>query len=148
MNIEERDLLSQFSAYVKVSIKHTRKDYLEKRAKIRSCEVEFFEESDTEIELEGKDDLLQQVEQMSGNLKKKEPEVRLLMEQIEDPVLYQAIRSLTRQQKEVLMLRILYMRSFAEIGSMLGMTPKKAENTYFNAIKKVRKMIGGGKNGI
>ena len=41
-----------------------------------------------------------------------------------------------------------YMKSFREIGSMLGISAKKAENTYFNTIRKIRRIIGGGKDGI
>ncbi len=33
MNVEERDLLNQFSAYVKASIKYTKSEYLKKRIK-------------------------------------------------------------------------------------------------------------------
>ena len=35
------------------------------------------------------------------------------------------------------------MKNFAEIGEIMGIPSKKAENTYFNAIKKIRKIIGG-----
>lgn len=44
MEISDRDLLSQFSAYVKVAVKHTRGRYLEKYSSIRKNEVPYYEE--------------------------------------------------------------------------------------------------------
>lgn len=146
MNQEERNLLGEFSAYVKVSIKHTRQEYLEKKEKIRNHEMPYNEEEMTD-EAEEKD-LLWQVAVMSESLEKGIMDIRLLMDQIENSVLFQTVAVLSREQKEVLLLRVFYLKSFGEIGSMLGMTAKKAENTYYNAIKKVRKLIGGTQNGI
>ncbi len=145
MNREESNLLREFSAYVKVSIKHTRQEYLEKKTKIRSYEMPYEEEMPEESE---EKDILWQVAAMSESLEKGVMDVRLLLDQIENSVLFQAVSALTRQQKEVLLLRVFYLKSFGEIGNLLGMTPKKAENTYYNAIKKVRKLIGGTQDGI
>ena len=36
MYSDDKDLVAQFSAYLKVSIKHARQEYLVKRAKIKS----------------------------------------------------------------------------------------------------------------
>ena len=47
-----------------------------------------------------------------------------------------------------LVLRIFYEKSFREIGLIVGMAEKKAENTYYNAVKKIRKILGGGKDGV
>lgn len=146
MNNKERDLLSQFSAYAKVAIKHTRQEYLEKRARIRSCEVPYYEEEMAE-EVDERD-ILCQVEQMSVNLEKEVMDIRLLLAQIDNSLLVQTVMGLTRLQKEVLLLRIVYMKTYREIGSMLGMTPKKAENTYYNTIRKIRRLMGGNTDGI
>lgn len=146
MNREESNLLREFSAYMKVSIKHTRQEYLEKKTKIRSHEMPY-EEEEMQEETEEKD-ILWQVAAMSESLEKGVMDVWLLLDQIEDSVLFQAVSALARQQKEVLLLRVFYLKSFGEIGNLLGMTPKKAENTYYNAIKKVRKLIGGDQDGI
>lgn len=146
MNVEERDLLSQFSAYVKASIKYTKSEYLKKRTKIRSNEVTLFENEDMEVE--STDDILKQVEQMSGNLGQEVLQIQLLLNQISNSKIYQAVSGLNKEQKEILLLRILYLKSFEEISSMLNMQPKKAENTYYNAIKKIRKILGGRTNGI
>ena len=146
MNIKEKDLLSQFSAYAKAAVKYTRQEYLEKRSRIRNHETPLFEEE--EYETADEMDILQQIDKMSDSLEKEVLEIRLLLEQIDNSVLFQAVSELTREQKEIMMLRIFYMKTFREIGSMLGMPAKKAENTYFNTIKKVRRTIGGKKNGI
>lgn len=146
MNVEERELLSQFSAYVKASIKYTKSEYLKKRTKIRSSEVTLFENED--IEAEGMDDILQQAERLSENLGQEVLQIRLLLEQISNSKIYQAVSGLNKEQKEILLLRILYLKSFEEISSMLNIKQKKAENTYYNAIKKIRKVLGGRNNGI
>lgn len=146
MNVEERELLSQFSAYVKASIKYTKSEYLKKRTKIRSSEVTLFENED--IEAEGMDDILQQAERLSANLGQEVLQIQLLLEQISNSKIYQAVSGLNKEQKEILLLRILYLESFEEISSMLNIKQKKAENTYYNAIKKIRKVLGGRNNGI
>lgn len=146
MNVEERELLSQFSAYVKASIKYTKSEYLKKRTKIRSSEVTLFENED--IEAEGMDDILQQAERLSANLGQEVLQIQLLLEQISNSKIYQAVSGLNKEQKEILLLRILYLKSFEEISSMLNIKQKKAENTYYNAIKKIRKVLGGRNNGI
>lgn len=145
MEISDRDLLSQFSAYVKVAVKHTRGRYLEKYSSIRKNEVPYYEE---DMEETGGEDLLEQIDRMSGVLDKGILEMKLLLDQISDSVLFHAVNCLNKQQKEILLLRILYMKSFHEIGQLLGIPAKKAENTYYNAIKKIRKVLGEEKNGI
>ena len=147
MDVEERDLLGQFSAYVKTAITRTRKEYLRKRTGIRSMEFPLFEDEEVEERVDTSD-VLSQVDLMSQNLDNEVLEVQLLMDQISSSVLFQAVSSLDKLQKEILLLRIFYMKSFGEIGEMLGLTLKQAENTYYNSIRKIRKIIGGGKNGI
>lgn len=145
MKSEERDLLEQFSAYVKVSIKHTRQQYLEKRARIRSHETSFSESGGGDTE---EMDILSQVAFMSESMEKGIMDIRLLMDQIDNSLLFRTVLELSRLQKEVLLLRIVYMKTFGEIGSMLGMPAKRAENTYFNTIRRIRRMMGGTTDGI
>lgn len=47
---------------------------------------------------------------------------------------------------KVLCLRILYEKTFDEIGMVIGISGKKAENTYYNIIKKIRRELGEGKD--
>ena len=73
-------------------------------------------------------------------------ETEKFLQQITDSHLIKAICSLSPIGKEVMCLRILYEKSFEQIGEIEGITSKKAENTYYNSIKKIRKMIRGTKN--
>ncbi|MDO5540355.1 MAG: sigma factor-like helix-turn-helix DNA-binding protein [Eubacteriales bacterium] len=146
MDSKEKDLLSQFSAYVKVSIKHTRQQYLEKRARIRSHETSYGEGDGVEDVEEM--DILCQVALMSESLEKGIMDIHLLIDQIDNSLLFRAVLGLSKRQKEVLLLRIVYTKRFKEIGAMLGISAKKAENTYFNSIRQIRKMIGGTTDGI
>lgn len=146
MNIEDKDLIKQFSAYVKVSIKHTRQEYLERKGRIRNYELPCFEGEELPISEEG--DILEKVETMSENMEQGILVIKLLLDQISNSVLFHAVSSLSKLQKEIILLRVVYMKDFKEISSMLGLTPKKAENTYYNAIKKVRKIMKGEQNGI
>lgn len=142
----KRDLLSQFSAYVKASIKYTKSEYLKKRTKIRNSEVILFENE--EIEAEGMDDILQQTERLSENFGQEVLRIQLLLDQISNSKIYQAVSGLNKEQKEILLLRIFYLKSFEETSRMLNIKQKKAENTYYNAIKKMRKILGDRDNGI
>lgn len=141
MNREDKDLLNQFSAYVKVAIKHKRQEYMNKKSKIRQHELPLFE--DMEMECVEDTDILKQIEDMSDELEQKNHEICLLLNQIENYALFQVVNSLTRQQKEILLLKIFYMKSFNEIGTLLGIPQKKAEATYYNSIRKIRKILGG-----
>lgn len=67
---------------------------------------------------------------------------------IEDYQLLQALITLSEEQKKVILLRIFYEKTFREIDWILGFPEKKAENTYYNAIKKLRKLMGGKRHGV
>lgn len=140
------ELKMQFSAYVKQSILNRRGQYLRKKYRIESLEVNYEEylsvlKQDTE-ELFGK------IEKLSGKVFSEIVESRLLLEQIEDYQLLQALITLSEEQKKVILLRIFYEKTFREIDWILGFPEKKAENTYYNAIKKLRKLMGGKRHGV
>ena len=88
------------------------------------------------------------LELLSGKIFNGITEIRILLEQIEDAQLFHAIITLTEEQKKVILLRIFYEKTFREIGRILEMSEKKAENTYYNALKKMRKLLRGDKYGI
>ncbi len=94
------------------------------------------------------EDLLREIELLSGKIFNGITEIRILLEQIEDAQLFHAIVTLTEEQKKVILLRIFYEKTFREIGRILEMSEKKAENTYYNALKKMRKLLRGDKYGI
>ncbi len=78
---DEKDLVGQFSAYLKVSIKHARQEYLEKQSRIRSNEFPVYEGEEAE-DLEAEDVLRQAIE-LSDSLERGIIEIRLLLDQIE-----------------------------------------------------------------
>lgn len=87
------ELKMQFSAYVKQSILNRRGQYLRKKYRIESLEVNYEEylsvlKQDTE-ELFGK------IEKLSGKVFSEIVESRLLLEQIEDYQLLQALITLS-----------------------------------------------------
>lgn len=140
------ELKMQFSAYVKQSILNRRGQYLRKKYRIESLEVNYEEylsvlKQDTE-ELFGK------IEKLSGKVFSEIVESRLLLEQIEDYQLLQALITLSEEQKKVILLRIFYEKTFREIDWILGFPEKKVENTYYNAIRKLRKLMGGKRHGV
>ncbi len=146
MNHYDNDIKGQFSAYVKQSVINRKGRLLKKQCKIEESEMGF---SDSMIIPEqDMGDLLQEIELLSGKILNGIVESRLLMEQIEEEQLFQAITALTEEQKKVILLRIFYEKTFRETGWILGVSEKKAENTYYNAVKKMRKLLGGDRNGI
>ena len=130
MTKTEKELKKEFSAYVKTAIKNTQKQYLIKKGKILDNEIA--------MDDEGIDEILQkQIEDLFDKM-----DVNSFLDQINDPVLYVSLCSLKELQQKVLMLRIVYVKSFDDIGGILNMTAKQAENSYYNAIRKIRKQMG------
>lgn len=146
MDRRVEELRKHFSAYVKKSIQNSSKGYKGKKAKLAENET-IYEDCSDLPELYT-NDIIQQVNKISEHFTEGATETRLLLEQIEDCRLFEAIAELNEQQKNIISLRILYEKSFKEIGAVLGITEKKAENTYYNAIKKIRKMLGGNGYGL
>lgn len=141
MENNQNGIQGRFTAYFKKSLKNARGNYLLKKIKIKGNEmpVEQYEE----LENYDSDDILIQIESATYKIFNGVMEIRLLLEQIGDNRLIQALTMLSEQQKNIILLRIFYEKNFAEIGEILDIPDKKAENTYFNAIKKIRKILGG-----
>ena len=130
MTKTEKELKKEFSAYVKTAIKNTQKQYLIKKGKILDNEIAMDDEGIDEILQKQTEDLFDEIN------------VNSFLDQINDPVLYVSLCSLKELQQKVLMLRIVYVKSFDDIGGILNMTAKQAENSYYNAIRKIRKQMG------
>lgn len=107
-------------------------------------ENEVLSEKDLEESLEEPQQPLDETEVMGCEFKGI-IEMEKLLHQITDNHLLKAFCSLSKMGREVMCLRILYEKSFKEIGEIEGITKKKAEDTYYNSIKKVRKIVGGTK---
>ena len=130
MTKTEKELKKEFSAYVKTAIKNKQKQYLTKKGKIRDNEIAMDDEEIDEILQKQAEDLFDKMD------------VNSFLDQINDSVLYVSVCSLKELQQKVLMLRIVYVKSFDDIGGILNMTAKQAENSYYNAIRKIRKQMG------
>lgn len=146
MEYKTDELKNRFSAYVKQAVKNTKGHYLDRKYHIEQNETEY----EGELAVPGRDmeDLLQEIGVLSERIFHGVVESRMLLDQIEDRRLFQAITALSDEQRNVLVLRIFYEKSFREIGWILGMAEKKSENTYYNAVKKIRRILGGRKDGV
>ena len=121
-------------------------NYLKKKCRIECIETSYAD--GLIVPGQNTEDLLREIELLSGKIFNGITEIRILLEQIEDAQLFHAIITLTEEQKKVILLRIFYEKTFREIGRILEMSEKKAENTYYNALKKMRKLLRGDKYGI
>lgn len=141
MEKNRKSIQGRFTLYFKASMENIRGKYLLKKTKIDGNEmpVEEYEE----VEDYGSEDILAQIESATDKIFDGVMEMKLLLDQIADNRLIQALAALSEQQRNIILLRIFYEKTFAEIGEILSIPDKKAENTYFNAIKKIRKIIGG-----
>lgn len=146
MNKYDSDLKTQFSAYVKQSVLNAKGHNLKKKCRIECIETSYAD--GLIVPGQNTEDLLREIELLSGKIFNGITEIRILLEQIEDAQLFHAIITLTEEQKKVILLRIFYEKTFREIGRILEMSEKKAENTYYNALKKMRKLLRGDKYGI
>lgn len=146
MEYKKDELKNRFSAYVKQAVKNTKGHYLDRKYHIEQNETEY----EGELVVPGWDieELLQEMDVLSERIFHGVVESRMFLDQIEDRRLFQAITALSDEQRNVLVLRIFYEKSFREIGWILGMAEKKAENTYYNAVKKIRRILGGRKDGV
>jgi RNA polymerase sigma factor (sigma-70 family) len=142
MTKTEKELKKEFSAYVKTAIKNTQKQYLIKKGKIRDNEIAMDDEGIDEILQKQTEDLFDKMDLNVDMVLSDEINVNSFLDQINDPVLYVSLCSLKELQQKVLMLRIVYVKSFDDIGGILNMTAKQAENSYYNAIRKIRKQMG------
>ena len=141
MEKNRKGIKGRFTLYFKASMENVLGKYLLKKSKIKGNEmpVEEYEE----VEDYGSDDILSQIGSATDKIFDGVMETKLLLDQIADNRLIQALAALSEQQNNIIFLRIFYEKTFAEIGEILGIPSKRAENTYFNAIKKIRKIIGG-----
>ena len=119
MEYKKDELKNRFSAYVKQAVKNTKGHYLDRKYHIEQNETEY----EGELAVPGRDmeELLQDMDVLSGRIFRGVVESRMFLDQIEDRRLFQAITALSDEQRNVLVLRIFYEKSFREIGLILGM---------------------------
>lgn len=138
------ELKKHFSAYARKAIQNNNIKYKSKKSKLDESET-IYEKCP---ELSETNNIADHVNQISEYFMDGITEIKLLLNQIEDYQLFKAVLDLNDLQKKVIALRILGEKSFKEIGDILVISEKRAENTYYNAIKKIRKMLGEKKYGF
>ncbi|MBE5063979.1 sigma-70 family RNA polymerase sigma factor [Lachnospiraceae bacterium DSM 108991] len=138
----KKTVQENFSNYLLHAVENTIRTYC--KTKYLILENEVLSEKDLEESLEEPQQPLDETEVMGCEFKGI-IEMEKLLHQITDNHLLKAFCSLSKMGREVMCLRILYEKSFKEIGEIEGITKKKAEDTYYNSIKKVRKIVGGTK---
>lgn len=136
---DNEQVKKEFSAYVLTAVKNTRGHYLAKKYKIQDHETTY----EDSMETVDREDIFYRMESLSVQVLDGITEIRLLLDQIGDYHLAEAIMLLSEEQKKILFLRIFCEKSFREISAILGMPRKKVENTYYNSVKKIRKILGG-----
>ena len=135
MGKPKRSTKEEFSAYLRRAVKNTTISYANDRDKINQHEAGW--EEDIENAEEMRDELVRVSSNILENLNGDH-----LFKQITDKTLLTILKNLSALHINVLCMRILYEKSFDDIGKMIGISGKKAENTYYNAIKKIRRELG------
>lgn len=105
------------SAYVKTAIKNTQKQYLIKKGKILDNEIAMDDEGIDEILQKQTEDLFDKMDLNVDMVLSDEINVNSFLDQINDPVLYVSLCSLKELQQKVLMLRIVYVKSFDDMAA-------------------------------
>lgn len=137
MGKPKRSTKEEFSAYLRRAVRNTTISYAKDRDKINEHEAGW-EETIENLE-EMRDELVGDIGNILENLNGDH-----LFKQITDKTLLTILKNLSALHINVLCMRILYEKSFDDIGKMIGISGKKAENTYYNAIKKIRRELGEG----
>ena len=133
MDKQKRTTIDEFSAYLQSAVRNTTINYMNDKSKIKEHEITLEEDLEN---VEGRgiewNEMMEAHDIFSGKI---DPEK--LFAQVTDNKLLHI---------KVLCLRILYEKTFDEIGMAIGISGKKAENTYYNVIKKIRRELGEGKD--
>ena len=135
-----RTLKESFSAYLLHAVENTIRTYCKKENRILSREVlaeKVLSETRTVTQQPFDSTDILECEYIGI------VETEKFLQQITDSHLIKAICSLSPIGKEVMCLRILYEKSFEQIGEIEGITSKKAENTYYNSIYSKNFKISG-----
>lgn len=132
MDKQKRTTIDEFSAYLQSAVRNTTINYMNDKSKIKEHEITLEEDLEN---VEGRG--IEWNEMMEAHdifLGKIDPEK--LFAQVTDNKLLHILKSFSALHIKVLCLRILYEKTFDEIGMAIGISGKKAENTYYNVIKK------------
>lgn len=122
---DDHRLQNQFTAYVQKAIHNGCVDYLFK--KIRPLKAE--------IPLEDMDDLVSE-----------DTDFVLRLADYED--LRLALQKIKERERYILLARVVEEKSFAQIADELGISYKAVATVYYRTLDKLRKLLGGDRNGF
>lgn len=122
----DSDIQNRFTAYVQTALKNTRSTYYSKK-KVREERETVFDESG-EVYISAPDDVLDTLFLFDLNC-------------LENIPLWKALQTLSRVDRSIIELRVLYEYSFHEIGKMLSMTEGAVKKRYSRAIHALRDLL-------
>ena len=124
---EANIIQNKFTAYLITAVANRKAAYMNKLKAHRRA-MEFLERCGAEVETDAE-----------FNLDEGLP----LMEQIENPLLLQALLQIKDWERHILLARLLDERSFIELSKNLGVSYKAVSNSYYRLILKLRRMMKG-----
>lgn len=137
---------NQFTAYLLGFIRGKRRDYLAKKVKISNSEspLEDLFSLETGVSIEelleqGKKDGLLMLE-ARGHY----PD----WQDISNDRLMEALLTLREDERNLIYQHVFEEKSFREMGLINGLSEERVKGIYYYAIRKIRKMMGGKKNGF
>ncbi|MDR1551018.1 MAG: sigma-70 family RNA polymerase sigma factor [Hungatella sp.] len=132
-----------FSAYLKTAVRNTKIKYIKRNIKIQELETPI--ESAANIEAAScQGDYYQHMEEQVSRLCEDFGDVTQLLNLIENESLLAALMKLDDERKKLIFWRVINGMGFEEIAERLRMPLKKAVDTYYNTLKKLRKEIRNG----
>lgn len=123
---ESEILQNKFTAYLESAVRRKRKDYL---AKIYTGKK--YENILADVMNDRKEG---ETEDLMANLP--------VMNQIENPYLYDAIQGLGEREKSILFAHVLEGQNFEELAATYGMSYGGITTAYYRIIKKLKKGMG------
>lgn len=124
-----------FTAYLQKSIRWKRWKYLRKKKNIRSREISIEEESLVKYSITEDVMLKLHCEKNEGINE------YLIWNELSDQKLIDSLRLLREEERMLIYQYIFEEKSFKEISSLKGSTEEKVKNSYYYAIRKIRKWM-------
>ena len=132
-----------FSAYLKTAVRNTKIKYIKKHVKIQETEIPIEDSVYTEAE-SGLGDYYWNLEEQVSRLCEDFGDVGQLLNLIENERLLAALMKLDDERKRLIFWRIINVIICEEIAALLHIPMKKAVDTYYNTLKKLRKEMRNG----
>ncbi|WP_455616883.1 hypothetical protein [Eisenbergiella sp.] len=142
-----QSLQNRFSAYVVAAVTNRRTRYLENKNRVKEREyavIEMHDRTYTDFSEEFNKYVMDQIIQESGEISKQQKIISLTQEQ----KLISTIAGLKKREKALIFGRVFEELEFEELGKRHDISGKQAEMAYYYAIRKIRKQMGGRKDGI